>query len=436
MQRLRWTLAVTAMTGIGAAHLAAQPFPPPAAPEQPVVIKVPGVDPALAENLANGTVGVAAKRLSLNPADLTGRRLLQFAAVLDNDNPNLRYLAALVNLGKPIDPAKIPVNVTEDQYIGYLLKLANLEKPSYYRLLLYNVVGMLDSTQRVAITELYRARENGLVADFAGVIKRLNNTFPILLTPPKPLLAATMAKSLADGASKLAEQKFRTDGRQSEAGLYLMQFAVAIDPSNENAFFLKAMLLGNHPLQEIASSATGDAYFDYLKKIVQTIDHENIRLLLHHILLIKNPEDPLSITSLKSAQSRGKDIKFQSLIESLNRQTASAAAATALPILPPNTPPLDERLKNSRLRDTLVSRKWTFNSLTTQQQWFFEFIPIGKAIEARGNCRGRRGNHLHSWKSWEVRDSILIIDGYVKFKYDERRRQWIPLSGPVNMYFR
>ncbi|MFP6854431.1 MAG: hypothetical protein VB980_01505, partial [Opitutales bacterium] len=331
---------------------------------------------------------------------------------------------------------KIPVDVTEALYANYLVQLANVTEPTYFRLLLYNVVAMLDSTERNAIMELYRARENGLVADFDGVQKRLRNTFPTLPPPPKPLLPAPTAKALADGASKLAASKFLKDGRQSEAGIYLMQFAVAIDPANENAFFLKALLLGNHPFQEIAGVVTEDAYFTFLKKVIQGAPNDSIVLLLNHILLMNNASDATAIGALTAAKSAGKDIQFQSLIEVLNRETIAASASTQIIALPPGTPSRDDRLLNSQLRDKLVSRKWSFHSLTTQQQWLFEFTPIGKAIESRGNCKGRRGRAVHAWKKWEVRDLMLIIDGYVKFKFDDRRRQWIPAQGSENMYFR
>ena len=107
-----------------------------------------------------------------------------------------------------------------------LLGVAKIQKPSYFKLLLYSLVGVLDPSHRTAIIEVHRARENGLVVNFDGVIQRLSNTFPPLPVPPNPLLPASKAKRLGDGATKLAQLKFSEQGRQSIAGLNLMQFAI------------------------------------------------------------------------------------------------------------------------------------------------------------------------------------------------------------------
>ena len=144
---------------------------------------VPGLDPALAKNSADGAVGLAAKRLSANPTEASGRRLLEFAKALDPANENLLYLKALMGLGRPIDPAVIPVQVTDEQYVAYLLNLAKGQPPSYFRLLLYHAVTVLKPAHSLANIELQLARERGVVADFNGIIKRLANTFP----PPQPL---------------------------------------------------------------------------------------------------------------------------------------------------------------------------------------------------------------------------------------------------------
>ena len=71
-----------------------------------------------------------------------------------------------------------------------------------------------------------------------------------------------------------------------------------------------------------------------------------------------------------------------------------------------------------------------------KDEWFFEFRSIGTATAAQGTCKGNRGRYVHNWKSWKIRNSILTIDGYQTFKYDEVRRQWVQANGRTEMYLR
>jgi len=404
---------------------------------------VVGINPALAKNLADGAVGLAAKRYSTNPSGVVGARLFQFAMALDPTNENLLYLKTLIGLGRPIDPAVIPVKVTDEQYTAYLLQLAKMQPPSYFRLLLYNVVSVLNPTQRVANIELQRARERDVVADFDGVIKRLPNTFPPRPSaPPASLLPASTAKSLADGAVKLAGRKFQIDGHASLIGANLLQFAAAIDPANDSTLFMKALCFGKQSLAGIDLEINEEAYFASLKENIQGSENETVKLLLHHLSLIKNQADRDAILSLQQAQLKGRNIKFQALIDSLNRQTLAAnhgkiapGAVVSRGVQRPEVS-LDERLKHSQLRDNLTSRKWMLHSVTEQKKWFFEFRSIGVTSNARGTCKGLGRNEVHTWKEWEFHGPILLIDGNKQFKYDDRLRQWVQANGGRDMYFR
>lgn len=418
---------------------------PPATGATEISRVIPGLEPAVAKNLADGAAGLAAQRLGGNATDATALRLLQFAKALDPKNKNLLYLEALRGFNREINAATVPVKVTVPQYVAYLLSLAQKVEPSYLQLLYFNVIELLDPTQRMVIIEKHRAKENGLVTDFDGVIRRLANSFPTPPVRPKPLLAANTAKRLADGAIKLAEEQFNGAGRASKAGLTLLEFAIAIDPSNDNALFLKALLLGNHPLQPLPIEFSKDQFFTYLKEVVAGTTNDTVKLLLHHLALLKNQGDPTALVALQQAKVEGKDIAFQSLIDSLNRQTyANSPGSSTGPFNPGGTgdstgdvkPTLDERLRNANLKDTLVSRKWTLNNLKTKEDWFFEFRLVGASTDAKGTCKGRRGNNEHSWKRWEIRNSILIIDGYVRFEFDDRRRQWVQSGGGTDMFLR
>lgn len=434
-------LVVATMPGLS---ILGQPSPPATGAAE-ITRVIPGLDPAVAKNLADGASGLAAQRLGGNAADATGLRLLQFAKALDSKNKNVLYLEALRGFNREINAASVPVKVTVPQYVAYLLSLAQKMEASYLQILYFNVIELLDPTQRLVIIEKHRAKENGLVTDFDGVIRRLANSFPTPPPRPKPLLAANTAKRLADGATKLAEEQFNGEGRASKAGLTLLEFAIAIDPSNDNALFLRALLLGNHTLQPLAIEFSKDQYFAYLKEVVAETTNDTVKLLLHHLALLKNQGDPTALVALQKAKVEGKDIAFQSLIDSLNRQTyANSPGSTVGPFNPSDTggstgdvkPTLDERLRNAKLKDTLISRKWTLNNLKTKEDWFFEFRLVGAATDAKGTCRGRRGNNLHSWKLWEIRNSILIIDGYVRFEFDDRRRQWVQSGGRTDMFLR
>ncbi|MBG28977.1 MAG: hypothetical protein CMI31_03095 [Opitutae bacterium] len=435
-QSLNYLLILSCLSLVGITRIIAQSAPP-----SPVPVAMLGLQPQLAKNLADGAVGLAATRLSLNLSDETGVRLLQFAAAVDSKNSNFLYLNSVVKLGREINPASIPVKVTDEQYIAYLLGVAKIQKPSYFKLLLYSLVGVLDPSHRTAIIEVHRARENGLVVDFDGIIQRLSNSFPPLPVSPNPLLPVAKAKRLGDGATKLAQLKFSEQGRQSIAGLNLMQFALAIDPKNENALFLKALLLGNHPLQVISIDTTEDVFFAYIGQILDVTENETVKLLLLHLSLIKDPTNQDVRGALQKAQLEGKDISFQALVDSLNRQTYAGSATTGGPFgggaaKPPAKATLDEKLKNSQMRDVLVSRKWTLYNLQAKEEWFFEFRPIGAATSAQGTCKGTRGRLVHNWKRWQIRNSILTIDGYQSFKYEEVRRQWVQANGRKEIFFR
>ena len=184
MKLFSFCIPLLATVSFGFLSTWAQDLPPTGASSvTQVAERVPGLDPALAKNLADGAVGLAAKRLSSNPVGESGKRLLQFASALDPTNENLLYLKALIGLGRPIDPAVIPVKVTDEEYVAYLLHLGKTQNPSYFRLLLYHMVYSLNPVNRIANVKLQLARERGVVADFDGTIKRLSNTFP----PPRPL---------------------------------------------------------------------------------------------------------------------------------------------------------------------------------------------------------------------------------------------------------
>ena len=439
MKLFSFCIPLLATVSFGFLSTWAQDLPPTGASSvTQVAERVPGLDPALAKNLADGAVGLAAKRLSSNPVGESGKRLLQFASALDPTNENLLYLKALIGLGRPIDPAVIPVKVTDEEYVAYLLHLGKTQNPSYFRLLLYHMVYSLNPVNRIANVKLQLARERGVVADFDGTIKRLSNTFPPPRPLPRPILPPATAKDLADGTARLAGGKFQTEGVTSNTGLYLMQLAGAIDPANESVLYIKALLLGNLPLTEINLELNQEAYFANLKNIIQHSENETVTLLLHHLSLVKDPTDRSATVALQKAKVEGKDTEFQALVDSLKQQTYAASSMTSPGGAGASKPPptLDQRLKNSQLKDTLVSRKWVLTSLKTREDWFFDFHHTGSRTEAGGTCHGRRGQRIHSWKSWTIDNSILIIDDYMKFKYDARLRQWVLADGRKGMFLR
>jgi hypothetical protein len=405
------------------------------------------VSDAVVKSIADGVIVVAAQRLSLNPADVVALKFLQLGELLSPGNEKTLYLKGLIDSKQPIQAGVLGGRVDEAALAKYLLDLAGSQKPSFFRLLSYNIVGLLQPSNRNVMIELHKARQIGISSGLDSVLKQLHLPYPTHLakTPLPPALPLASAKRIAEGAVKLAEREFNVN-RQSPKGLQMLQFAKAIHPANENALILEALLISGQPLSGIFTEVTEQAFFGYLNQAIETAGKdENLTLLLHNVILLYQPTSFKSVVAMQNAKKKNLPTEFRGILGRFNAARTFAAKNSMAPSAgkhPPtgggisSTASLDARLKNSNFARMLISRKWTLVDLSNDQQWFFEFRIVGAVSQAQGRCTGKRGARTHSWRQWTIRDGILIVDNYAKYVYEESSRQWKQADGKDNSFIR
>ena len=398
------------------------------------------VSDAVVKSIANGVILVAAQRLSANPTDTVAVKLLQVGELLSPGNEKALYLKGLIDAKQPIQSGVLGGRVDEAALAKYLLDLAGQQKPSFFRLLSYNLAGLLQPGNRSVMIELHKARQVGISSDLDSVLKQLSLPYPahLVKAPLPPALPLPTAKNLAEGAVKLAEREFNVN-RQSPKGLQMLQFAKAIHPANENALMLEALLTGGQPISGIFTEVTEQAFFGYLNQAVETASKdENLTLLLHSIILLYQPTAFKSVVAMQNAKKKNLSTEFRTVLARFNSARKSVAAETVTTRPPTGTKPisLDDRLKTSKLTRTLIDRKWTLVDRSTGEQWFFEFRIVGAVSQGQGSCTGKRGARRHSWRQWAIRDGVLVIDNYAKYVYEESSRQWNQADGKNNSFIR
>ncbi|MDA9962762.1 hypothetical protein N9D63_07735 [Opitutales bacterium] len=400
------------------------------------------VSDAVVKSIANGVIVVAAQRLSFNLNDSVALKLLQVGGLLSAGNEKALYLKGLMDAKQPIPPGVFGGRVAEAALGKYLLDLAGPQKPSFFRLLAYNLAGLLQPGNRTVMIELHKARQIGISSDLDSVLKQLHLPYPahLVKAPLPPALPLISAKHLAEGAVKLALREFNVN-RQSPKGLQLLQFAKAIHPANENALMLEALFSSGQPLSGIFTEVTEQAFFGYLNQAIETAGKdENLSLLLHSVILLYQPTSFKSVVAMQNAKKKNLSTEFRTILGRFNaaRTFAATKKTTAQHANTgnPKSPSLDERLKLSQLTRVLIDRKWTLVDRATDEQWFFEFRIVGAVSQAQGRCTGKRGARKHSWRQWAIRDGILIVDNTAKYVYEESSRQWKQADGKDTSYIR
>lgn len=400
------------------------------------------VSDAVVKSIANGVIVVAAQRLSFNLNDAVALKLLQVGGRLSAGNEKALYLKGLMDAKQPIPPGVLGGRVAEAALGKYLLDLAGPQKPSFFRLLAYNLAGLLQPGNRTVLIELHKARQIGISSDLDSVLKQLHLPYPthLLKAPLPPALPLTSAKRLAEGAVKLAEREFNVN-RQSPKGFQMLQFAKAIHPANENALMLEALLTGGQPISGIFTEVTEQAFFGYLNQAIETAGKdENLTLLLHSVILLYQPTAFKSVVAMQHAKKKNLSTEFRAILGRFNaaRTFTATKKTTAQHANTGNSksPSLDDRLKLSNLTRMLIDRKWTLVDRSTDQQWFFEFRIVGPVSYAQGRCTGKRGTRTHSSRQWSIRGGILILDNTAKYVYEESSRQWKQADGKDTSYIR
>ena len=400
------------------------------------------VSDAVVNSIANGVIVVAAQRLSFNLNDAVALKLLQVGGRLSEDNEKAVYLKGLMDAKQPIPSGVLGGRVDEAALAKYLLDLAGSQKPSFFRLLAYNLAGLLQPGNRTVMIELHKASQMGISSGLDSVLKQLHLPYPVHLVKAlvPPALPLTSAKRLAEGAVKLAEREFNVN-RQSPKGFHMLQFAKAIHPANENALMLEALLTSGQPISGIFTEVTEQAFFGYLNQAIETAENdENLTLLLHRVILFYQPTAFESVVAIQHAKKKNLSTEFRTILGRFNaaRTFASTKKTTSRPANPANSksPSLDDRLRQSNLTHMLVDRKWTLVDRSTDEQWFFEFRIVGPVSYAQGRCTGKRGTRTHSWRQWAIRGGVLIVDNYAKYVYEESSRQWKQADGKDTSYIR
>jgi hypothetical protein len=400
------------------------------------------VSDAVVKSIANGVIVVAAQRLSLNLNDAVALKLLQVGGYLSENNEKALYIKGLIDAKQPIPSGVLGGRVAEAALAKYLLDLAGPQKPSFFRLLAYNLAGLLQPGNRTVMIELHKARQIGIPSDLDSVLNQLHLPYPIhLLKPPlPPALPPTSAKRLAEGAVKLAEREFNVN-RQSTKGLQMLQFAKAIYPANENTLVLEALLTGGQPISGIFTEVTEQAFFGYLNQAAEASGNdENLTLLLHSVILLYQPTSFKSVVAMQKAKKKNLSTEFRTILRRFNAaRTFAATNKTTTPqgsVGHSQSPSLDDRLRLTNLTRMLIDRKWTLVDRSTEQQWFFEFRIVGPISHAEGRCTGKRGTLTHGSRQWAIRDGTLILDNTAKYVYENSSMQWKQADGKNTSYIR
>ncbi|MFP6886361.1 MAG: hypothetical protein VB997_02320, partial [Opitutales bacterium] len=344
------------------------------------------VSDAVVKSIANAAVVLAAQRLSFNMNDAIALKLLQLGERLDSSSERVLYLKGLMEAKQAIPPAVFGGRVDEGAFAKYLLDLAGKQKPSFFRLLSYSLVGLLQPSDRTVIIELHKLRQIGISTDFDSALRQLHLPFPthLLKQPLPPALPGPSAKRIAEGAVNLAQREFQTS-RQNPKGLQMLQFAKAIHPANANALLLEALLTSGQPISGIFTEVTEQAFFGYLNQALETGKNDpNLLLLLHVVILQHNPTAFKSVVAMQNAKKVKLPTDFKNVLARFNQARTKPVPGNGRLTPPTTSLSLDARLKNSKMVNLLTSRTWSLYSKSTGEQWFFEFRPVGPISYAQG----------------------------------------------------
>lgn len=276
----------------------------------------------VADSIANAAIVLAAQRLSFNPSDSTAQKLLKLTDRLSPNNERSLYVKGLLQARRPIPPGVFGNRVDENAFAKYMLDLAEKQKrPSYFRILCYNVAQLFQPTNRTIIVALHKARKAGAVTDYDNVLTQLYSPYPKLhpsANLPPPALPELVAKKLADGAIGMALRELNLN-RQSIKGMDFIRFAQAIHPANENAQLIEALLTADQPLTGIFIQVDDQAFIAELKQSITTAKDPNLLLLLHAMVLLHDPTNFQSVVYMQRAKQANLPTSFSLILGRFNQ---------------------------------------------------------------------------------------------------------------------
>jgi len=393
------------------------------------------IAPAVSQSLGDATLSVASLRFSKNRADPTAHQLLLLSdllCVLRKDK--VLYLRGLLESGAKIPSQAFGPATNERDLAGHLRKFAGA-KPSHFQLLLFCSSNLLDPNRKELIVAMQRARRRGLNTDFEYLLRNVDRPIPpFALNPPYASeLSPEDAKALANLAAEYAAKEL-AENPKSIKGKRITALGLLVDPENEELLYQMTLLEMGEPNQGVSHTSPKEYLLHKLGKI--SIRRGNSRLLnnlLHASMVEIQPDRFTSIVFLQKIKQQGIKIDFESVALEYEQFLKKKKRSPA-----PSSSHVPEReLLDANLSNLLVGKRWILTNWHTKQTWFISFRRTSKSIfKPEGKCEGKQGNKLHTWMSWKIRDSVLVIDGYAKYAYDWKSSVWRQANGKKDSFLR
>jgi len=394
------------------------------------------IDPEVSQSIGEAALSVASERFSKDRADPVGYKLLALSDFLCSKKDNVFYLKGLLNSGSPIRPIKFGPITNEEALATHLTKFANnLKKPSYFQLVLLSSANTLAPQRRDLLIALQRAKRRGLDMDFYRLLRNTRNPLPPSgLTPPyPPELEKKQASELASLATELAASELVQDNDSLE-GRRMISLGLLLDPENEHLLYLLALweigLIDQIPVSKPRKDIL-------LAKLIATSRQRDnsfsLNLLLHRSILMLRPDRFDSVVFLQKAKELGRQITFESIALEYEQLLKDKRQ---LPEEPKTQSVPTSNVLDASLCNLLVGKRWNLVSKHSNQTWFFRFWRTTSIFKPSGKCEGARGNKLHTWNSWKIKDGTLLIDGYAKYFYDRESKSWKQADGKKDSVLR
>jgi hypothetical protein len=320
----------------------------------------------------------------------------------------------------------------------YLTRFAgSLKKPSYFQLVLLSSASMLDPQRRDLLIALQRAKRRGLDTSYYSLLRNARNPLPLSgMTPPLvPELDKKQASTLARLSTEFAASELVRNIDSLEAKR-MISLGLLVDPENEHLLYLLALLDVGRIDQIPASKPPTDLLLSKLIETSRRRDNSfSFNLLLHRSILILKPDRFDSVVFLQKAKEFGRQTSFERI--AIEYGQARKDQQKIFPKMPKTEPVPISMILDASLSNLLVGKQWNLVSKHTNETWFFRFrrTTISR-FSPEGKCKGTRGNKLHTWNSWKIKDGILVIDGYAKYLYDKQSKNWKQADGKKDSILR
>ena len=396
------------------------------------------ISPKVSQNIGEAALSVASKRFSEDRADPVGYKLLALSDFLCSDKDNIFYLKGLLASGSKIKPLTFGPITNEQGLAKHLTRFAeSLKKPSYFQLVLLSSASMLDPQRRDLLIALQRAKRRGLNTSYYSLLRNARNPLPLSgMTPPfVPELDKKQRSTLARLSTGFAASELAGNIDSLEAKR-MISLGLLVDPENEHLLYLLALLDMGRIDQIPASKPPKDLL---LAKLIETSRRRDnsfsLNLLLHSSILILKPDRFDSVVFLQKAKEFGRQTSFERI--AIEYEQARKDQQKILPEMPKTKPVPTSKLLDASLSNLLVEKQWKLVSKHTNETWFFRFRRTTTSIfNPDGKCQGSRGNKLHTWRSWEIKDGTLVIDGYAKYLYEHQSKSWKQADGKKDSILR